>query len=295
MSYEVSKLKLDDGIEVFYRHGGSADAPVLLLLHGFPSSSHQFRNLIPLLTKQYKVIAPDLPGYGFTSIPADLEYKYTFANLTDTIDSFLTKLSIKKFAVYIFDYGAPVGLRLALKHPEAVTAIITQNGNAYEEGFGAEFWAPVRAYWTSHSPDERQALKEKLLILEATKWQYENGSLHPDKIQPESYYLDQALMERPGNKDVQLDLLYDYRTNVPLYPDFQKWIRESKVPVLAMWGKNDVIFVAPGAEAFKTDVDPSRLENSFVDAGHFAIETNEERYAEAIQKFLDKSLAETEG
>lgn len=289
--YGVSKLKLDNGIEVFYRHAGPADAPVLLLLHGFPSSSHQFRNVIPLLSTHYKVIAPDLPGYGFTTIPDDLDYKYTFANLTDTIDAFLVGLAIKQFAMYIFDYGAPVGLRLALKHPEAVTAIITQNGNAYEEGFGAEFWAPVRSYWASHAPAEREELKKNVLNLETTTWQYEFGNPHPERIQPESYYLDQALIERPGNKDVQLDLLYDYQSNVALYPAFQKWIRESRVPVLAMWGKKDIIFVPAGAEAFRKDVEESRLEIRFVDAGHFALETNEELYAEVIGGFLGKFVA----
>ncbi|KAI4185037.1 MAG: hypothetical protein LQ346_005997 [Caloplaca aetnensis] len=288
--YEVSKLKLDNGIEVFYRHAGPANAPILLLLHGFPSSSHQFRNLIPLLSTHYRVIALDLPGYGFTTIPEDLAYTYTFANLTDTIDAFLTSLAIKQFAMYIFDYGAPVGLRLALKHPKAVTAIITQNGNAYEEGFGAEFWAPVRSYWASHAPAEREELKKNVLTLETTTWQYEFGNPHPERIQPETYYLDQALIERPGNKEVQLDLLYDYRTNVPLYPEFQKWIRESGVPVLAMWGKNDIIFVPAGAEAFRRDVEESRLEIRFVDAGHFALETNEKVYAAAIGDFLGKFL-----
>ncbi|KAL8919369.1 MAG: hypothetical protein Q9208_006822 [Pyrenodesmia sp. 3 TL-2023] len=289
--YEVSKLKLDNGIEVFYRHAGPANAPVLLLLHGFPSSSHQFRNLIPLLSTHYRVIAPDLPGYGFTTIPDSLHYEYTFANLTNTIDTFLANLAIKRFAMYIFDYGAPVGLRLALKHPDAVTAIITQNGNAYEEGFGPEFWAPVRSYWASNAPAEREELRKNVLNLETTIWQYEFGNPHPEKIQPESYYLDQALLERPGNKEVQLDLLYDYQSNVALYPVFQKWIRESKVPVLAMWGDKDIIFVPAGAEAFRKDVETSRLEIRFVDAGHFALETNEELYAEAIGGFLAKVIA----
>ncbi len=286
--HEVSKLKLDNNIEIFYRHAGPPTAPVLLLLHGFPSSSHQFRNLIPLLSTHYRIIAPDLPGYGFTTVPESLSYQYTFANLASTIDAFLTKLAIEKFAIYIFDYGAPVGLRLALKHPAAVTAIITQNGNAYEEGLGAEFWAPVRSYWASHAPSEREELSKSFLTLETTKWQYEFGNPRPEKIQPESYHLDQVLMERPGNKDVQLDLLYDYQSNLPLYPEFQKWIRESGVPVLAMWGEKDIIFVPAGAEAFKRDVEESSLEIRFVDAGHFAIETNEELYATAIGDFLGK-------
>ncbi|KAI3327934.1 alpha/beta-hydrolase [Xylariaceae sp. AK1471] len=274
-----------DGINIFYREAGAKDAPVILLLHGFPSSSFMFRNLIPLLAKSYRVIAPDLPGYGFTEVPAQRQYEYTFANLAETIGSFLDALEIKRFAVYIFDYGAPTGLRLALNRPESVSAIISQNGNAYEEGFGKDFWAPIMKYWASGSLEDREALLPALTF-GTTKSQYVDGSPHPGKVEPETYHLDQALMDQPGNKDIQLDLFYDYRTNVGLYPKFQKYFRDSNVPVLAVWGKNDVIFIPPGAEAFKRDV--KDLELHFLDAGHFALETNEVEVARLIESFLKR-------
>ena len=228
-----------DGAKVFYRQAGPSDpgAPTVLLLHGFPSSSHQFRNLIPLLaSKGYRVIAPDLPGFGFTTVPDN--FVYNFSSLTSTIDGFISALGLRKFAIYVFDYGAPTGFRLALKHSEDVVAIVSQNGNAYEEGFGAEFWAPLRKYWASGAKEDRDALRG-LLEIGATKWQYTNGSPNPDKIQPEAYYLDQTLMDREGNKEIQLDLFYDYGNNIELYPAFHEYFRKSKVPVLAIWGKND--------------------------------------------------------
>ncbi|PNY21872.1 hydrolase [Tolypocladium capitatum] len=274
-----------DGTNVFYRQSGPSDAaaPSVLLLHGFPSSSHQFRNLIPLLaSKGYRVIAPDLPGFGFTTVPDS--YTYSFANLAGTIDGFVSALGLRRFAVYIFDYGAPTGLRLALKRPDQVVAIVSQNGNAYEEGFGAEFWAPLRKYWASGAKEDRDALRGALEI-GVTKWQYTDGSPHPDKIQPETYYLDQALMGREGNKEVQLDLFYDYRNNIELYPAFHEYFRKSKVPVLAIWGKNDTIFIPPGAEAYRRDVE--KTEVRFVDAGHFALETNEQEFAEAMHAFFE--------
>ncbi|KAI0438172.1 alpha/beta-hydrolase [Xylaria telfairii] len=275
-----------DGINLFYREAGPHDAPVLLLLHGFPSSSFMFRHLIPLLAISYRVIAPDLPGFGFTQVPAALQYQYTFANFAEITGSFLDILGIKRFSVYIFDYGAPTGLRLALNRPECVSAIISQNGNAYVEGFGHDFWAPTMKYWASGSAEDREALQAGLTF-NATKSQYVDGSPHPNKIEPETYHLDQALLERPGVKDIQLDLFYDYRTNVDLYPKFQEYFRASAVPVLAIWGKNDVIFIPPGAEAFKRDV--KHLELHFLDAGHFALETNEIEVAERIDLFLKKN------
>ncbi|KAI1750266.1 alpha/beta-hydrolase [Xylaria castorea] len=277
-----------DGINIFYREAGAHDAPVILLLHGFPSSSFMFRHLIPLLAISYRVIAPDLPGFGFTEVPTGLDYQYTFGNLADTIGSFLDILVIKRFAVYIFDYGAPTGLRLALNRPESVSAIISQNGNAYVEGFGQGFWAPLMKYWASGSAADREALLSALTF-NSTKSQYVDGSPHPNKIEPETYHLDQALLERPGNKDIQLDLFYDYRTNVDLYPKFQEYFRVSAVPVLAIWGKNDVIFIPPGAEAFKRDV--KHLDLHFLDSGHFALETNEVEVAERIDHFLKKCEA----
>ena len=281
---QVATVKAD-GINVFYRHAGPPDAPTVLLLHGYPSSSHMFRNLIPRLAPKYRVIAPDLPGFGFTSVPDSLNYEYTFANLSKTLTAFVDALGLKRFAMYIFDYGAPTGLRFALERPEAVAAIITQNGNAYTEGFGAEFWAPLQKYWASGSSEDREAIRGAT-TLDVTKWQYTNGSPNPDAIQPEAYYLDQALMDRPGNKDIQLDLFYDYRTNVPLYPRFQEYFRNSNVPVLAIWGKNDTIFIAPGAEAYRRDV--KKLDFHWLDAGHFALETNEDEVAKQIQRFLEK-------
>ncbi|KAI6088556.1 Alpha/Beta hydrolase protein [Hypoxylon rubiginosum] len=281
----VSNVKAD-GIDVFYRHAGPKDAPVILLLHGFPSSSFMFRNLIPLLAELgYRVIALDLPGYGFTEVPAERGYHYTFANFAKTTEAFLDALEIKRFAVYIFDYGAPTGLRVALDRPNDITAIITQNGNAYTEGFGEEFWAPIKKYWESGSVEDRDALRP-FLTLDVTKGQYVNGSPHPSLIQPETYYLDQALMDRPGNKEVQLDMLYDYRTNVPLYTKFHEYFRSSGVPILAVWGKNDTIFIPPGAEAFRRDA--KHFELHFLDAGHFALETNEIEMADLINKFLKR-------
>ncbi|CAM6005901.1 unnamed protein product [Sphagnum balticum] len=218
-----------DGLSIFYREAGPKDAPIILLLHGFPSSSHQYRNLIPLLSKKHRVIAPDLPGFGFTEVPSTRNYQYTFENLTTSTEAFLDALNIKNFSVYIFDYGAPVALRLALTRKYAIQAILSQNGNAYVEGLG-DFWAPLKAYWASGSPSspERQFLRENFLTLEATKGQYTAGTPSNISIPPETYTLDYALMEREGNKDIQLDLFYDYRTNVELYPAFQAWLRRAK-------------------------------------------------------------------
>ena len=282
-AYNVATVKVD-GVDVFYRSGGLENAPAILLLHGFPSSSHQFRHLIPLLAKTYRVYAPDFPGFGFTNVSKERGYVYNFDNLATTLEAFVDAVGIKRYAIYIFDYGAPTGLRLALRRPEAVAAIITQNGNAYEEGLGADFWAPLRSYWKTDSADERKAIGDMVLTLGITKWQYENGSPNPAAIQPEAYYLDQALLERPGNREIQLDLFRDYGNNLPLYPKFHQYFRDSKVPVLAIWGKNDVIFTPPGAEAFARDV--SKFELHLIDGGHFALENHEEEFAVKIDAFL---------
>ncbi|KAM0541959.1 hypothetical protein ACHAPJ_013021 [Fusarium lateritium] len=282
---KISHITVNNA-DIFYRHAGPSNpsAPTILLLHGFPSSSHQFRHLLPLLANLgYSVYAPDLPGFGFTTPPPD--YIYTFANLAGTMDAFVSALGLKKFALYIFDYGAPTGLRLALKRPEDVVAIISQNGNAYKEGFGADFWAPLEQYWSSGLPTDRNALRQALKI-DAVKSQYMDGSPDPSLIEPESYTLDQALLDRPGNEKIQLDLFYDYRTNVDLYPRFQEYFRSSGVPVLTMWGKNDVIFVPPGAEAFARDV--KKLVTRWLSTGHFALETNEVQFATEIDLFLKK-------
>ncbi|KAJ7511154.1 Alpha/Beta hydrolase protein [Mycena galericulata] len=286
----IKHVVVDSGVSVFYRTASPANdpgAPTILLLHGFPTSSHQYRNLIPLLASHYNVVAPDFPGFGFTTVPAERKYTYTFAALTHTIGEFLDALAIKSFAVYIFDYGAPVALRLALERPTAITAIIAQNGNAYKEGLGPA-WAPIEKYWASDSAADRAAVAAALLTFDTTKWQYTHGTPAPAAIEPESYTLDWALLQRPGNFDIQLDLFYDYQTNVALYPKFHEYFRKSQVPLLAVWGKNDEFFIPPGAEAFKRDL--PKAEVILLDAGHFAEETNTAEIAELIKKFLGKVL-----
>jgi len=273
-----------DGLKIFYREAGPKDAPVILLLHGFPSSSHQYRNLIPLLSHKYRVIAPDLPGFGFTEVPAELGYKYNFDNIATSIEAFLDALSIKKFSVYIFDYGAPTGLRLALRRPESIQAIISQNGNAYEEGLGP-IWAPIQAYWKSGSKEDRETVSATMLSLDSVKWQYDTGSKVP--VVPEAPYLDFVLMQRPGNFEIQLDLFYDYKSNLKIYPHVQEYFRKSQVPTLVAWGKHDQIFIPPGAEAFKRDL--KDVEVHLLDAGHFTVETNTQDIAELILKFLEKN------
>jgi pimeloyl-ACP methyl ester carboxylesterase len=245
-----------------------------------------FRNLIPLLATRYRIVAPDLPGFGFTVVPPGRQYEYTFANLTQTIQAFLNALGIQKCAVYIFDYGAPVALRLALNRPQAITAIVAQNGNAYEEGLGEEFWAPLREYWASDSPQDRAKLRGAALNFATTEWQYVFGSPNPAAIPPESYHLDSALLARPANNDVQLDLFRDYKTNVALYPRFQEYLETSRVPVLVLWGKNDPIFVAAGAEAYRKHA--KDVEVHYLDAGHFALETNELEVSKLMIGFLKK-------
>ena len=282
---EIVTIKAD-GVEIFYRSAGSKSAPVVLLLHGFPSSSHMFRNLVPLLSTQYRVVAPDLPGFGFTVVPAERNYEYTFGNIATTIEAFLDVLSIKNFAVYVFDYGAPTAFRMALNRPQAITAVVTQNGNAYEEGLGADFWAPLQQYWATGDVEFREKIRMAALNFDTTKWQYTFGSPQPRAVPPETYHLDAALMMRPGNQDIQLDILYDYRTNVTLYPKFHEWLRTSGVPTLAVWGKNDPIFIAAGAEGYKKDV--KDLEIYYLDAPHFALETNEVEMAQLMISFFQK-------
>jgi pimeloyl-ACP methyl ester carboxylesterase len=276
-----------DGVRVFYREAGAADAPVLLLLHGFPSSSHQFRDLIPLLADKYRIIAPDLPGFGFTDVPAERNYVYTFDAIGKTIGDFVDVLGLKRYAMYFFDYGAPTGLRLALAHPERVSAIISQNGNAYLEGLG-DAWAPIRNYWADKTAENRQVINDAILHLEGTRWQYVEGVSNPEDIAPEAYYLDALLLDRPGNKDIQLDLFYDYQNNLTLYPAFQKFFRDTKVPTLAIWGKGDPFFIPPGAEAFKRDNPNAVVE--LLDTGHFALETHVEHIAQRIVEVLGDAI-----
>jgi pimeloyl-ACP methyl ester carboxylesterase len=280
----INYLTLFSGERVFYREAGSVSAPTVLLLHGFPTSSHQFRNLIPILAPKYRVIAPDLPGFGFTEAPSG--YNYTFENIATTIATFIKSVPNppKTYSIYIFDYGAPTGLRLALKNPEAVSAIISQNGNAYVEGLGPG-WDPIKAAWANDTAENRNAIRS-LLEFNSTKLQYEYGTRDPSTIAPESYYLDQALMERPGNKDIQINLFVNYKTNVELYPKFQEYFRESQVPLLAIWGEHDVFFLPAGAEAYKRDLPDAEVR--FLDAGHFAGETNTREIGEAILEFLGR-------
>jgi pimeloyl-ACP methyl ester carboxylesterase len=274
-----------DGVRVFYREAGLADAPVLLLSHGYPTSSHMFRELIPRMATSYRVIAPDLPGFGFTTVPAERNYKYSFDALARTAEAFVDALGLKKYALYIFDYGAPVGLRLAVAHPERVTAIVSQNGNAYEEGLG-DAWDPIRRYWATPSAENRQALRRAVLTLEGTRWQYTHGVANPEMVAPESYTLDQALLERPGNTEIQLDLFLDYASNLKLYPKFQAYFREFKPPLLAIWGKNDPFFIPAGAEAYRRDNPNATVK--FLDTGHFALETHVEEIAEATHEVLGR-------
>src|SRR5580698_718158 len=272
-----------EGVRVFYREAGPANAPVVLLLHGFPASSFQYRELIPRLADKYRVLAPDLPGFGFTEVPEERGYRYSFDALARTILAFTDALNLKRYALYVFDYGAPTGLRLAMAHPERVTGIISQNGNAYEEGLG-DAWAPIRHYWDSPTAENRAVIAKAILNFDGTKWQYTHGVKNPDCVAPETYTLDAALLERPGNKDIQLDLFLDYANNVKLYPKFQEYFRQSKPPLLAIWGKDDPFFIPAGAEAFRKDSPNARVQ--LLDTGHFAIETHFVEIAAAIKELL---------
>jgi len=273
-----------DGVEVFYRAAGDPRAPVLLLLHGFPASSFMFRELIPRLADRYRVIAPDLPGFGFTEVPEKRKYLYSFEALARSLEAFTDALGLNRYAIYVFDYGAPTGFRLAMGHPERITGIISQNGNAYEEGLG-DAWGPIRKYWSAPTAENREVLRQNVLTLEATRWQYTHGVANPERVAPESYTLDAALMERPGNKEIQLDLFLDYASNVKLYPKFQEYFRNAKPPLLAIWGKNDPFFIPAGAEAFRKDLPNAQVQ--LLDTGHFAVETHVVEIAAAIKEFLE--------
>ena len=276
-----------DGSKIFYREAGPKSVPTILLLHGFPTSSHMFRNLIPALADRYHVVAPDLPGFGFSDAPDRKRFRYTFENLAKVINSFTESIGLKNYAIYVFDYGAPVGLRLALAHPERITAIISQNGNAYEEGL-SQGWNPIQKYWKEPTPENRATLRE-FLTPEATKWQYLHGVQDTTLVAPEAYELDSALLARPGNDEIQLDLFLDYASNVALYPKFQEYFRTRLPSTLAVWGKSDPFFLPPGAEAFKRD-NPG-AEVRFYDTGHFALETHHQEIAGAIRDFLGRKVA----
>src|SRR5499427_2220188 len=269
--------------QIFYREAGNPNQTSLLLLHGFPSSSHMFRNLIPLLSDRFHIVAPDLPGFGFSQSPPRSQFKYTFDNLATVIEAFTAVVRLQRYALYVFDYGAPVGFRLAVAHPERVTAIVSQNGNAYKEGL-SDAWDPIRRYWAEPTTKNREVVRDALLTFEGVRWQYTHGVADPEMIAPESYTLDAALLERPGNKDIQLDLFLDYASNVKLYPKFQEYFRTSSPPLLAIWGKNDPFFIPAGAEAFRNDLPRATVQ--FLDTGHFALETHVVDIAEAMRNFL---------
>jgi pimeloyl-ACP methyl ester carboxylesterase len=273
-----------DGLDVFYREAGRADAPSLLLLHGFPTSSHMFRDLIPLLSERFHLVAPDLPGFGLTALPPRDKFTYSFDNLAKVVGRFTEAIGLERFALYIFDYGAPVGLRVALAHPERITAIITQNGNAYEEGL-SEGWNPIQRYWREPTDANRQALRT-LLAPDSVRWQYTHGVPDPSLVSPDGSALDSYYLTRPGADEVQLDLFLDYANNVALYPAFQAYFRERRPPLLAVWGSHDPFFLPPGAKAFTRDIPDADVR--FFDTGHFALETHAAEIGKAIGEFLTR-------
>jgi len=275
-----------NGVSLFYREAGHPALPTLLLLHGFPTSSHMFRDLIPLLSDRYHVVAPDLPGFGFSDAPDRSRFTYSFDNLARTIDSFVETIGLQRYAIYMFDYGAPVGLRLAAAHPERVTAIISQNGNAYEEGL-SDGWNPIQAYWQDPSAANRAALRA-FIAPDSVKWQYLHGTADENLVAPESYTLDAALLARPGNDEIQLDLFLDYASNVALYPAFQRYLAAYRPPLLAVWGRNDPFFRPPGADAFRRDIPDAEVQ--FLATGHFALETHAAEIAVSIRDFLGRKL-----
>ena len=271
-----------DGLEIFYREAGPKDAPTILLLHGFPTSSQMFRNLIPALSDKFHLVAPDYPGFGNSAMPTVAEFGYSFDNLAKVMEGFIEKLGLKKYSLYVMDYGAPVGYRLAVKYPERVQALIVQNGNAYEEGL-LKFWDPFRAYWKDRSEKNAEPLKG-FLVLKVTKWQYTHGVRNPAAISPDNWLVDQYLLDRPGNKDIQLQLFYDYGSNPPLYPQWQAYLRKHQPPTLVVWGKNDFIFPAEGAYPYKRDL--KNIEFHLLDTGHFALEEDGDVIASHIRRFL---------
>jgi len=278
-----------DGLKVFYRTAGDPKHPAVLLLHGFPASSHMFRDLIPVLADRYYVVAPDLPGFGFTDAPDRNRFKYSFEHLAEVIDRFTEVLKLNRYAIYVFDYGAPIGFRLALRHPERITAVISQNGNAYLEGL-SEGWNPIQTYWKDPSAENRATLRA-FLKPEATQWQYTHGVSNPERLSPDAWTLDSALLARPGNDEIQLDLFGDYQSNVALYPKFQDYIRTRRPPLLAVWGKNDPFFLPPGAQAFKRDNPDAEIH--LLDTGHFALESHAGEIGAIIRDFLARKLTQS--
>jgi pimeloyl-ACP methyl ester carboxylesterase len=276
-----------DGLEIFYREAGSDSAPTIVLLHGFPTSSHMFRNLIPALSDRFHLVAPDYPGFGKSPMPKVDEFDYTFDHIAEIVDKFIEKLGLNSYSLYVMDYGAPVGFRIAAKHPERVESLIVQNGNAYEEGL-RDFWKPIKAYWKDRTEGNADVLRENILTVEATEWQYTNGVRNPEAIAPDNWFHDQYLMDRPGNKDIQLQLFYDYGSNPPLYPEWQAYFRKYQ-PTLIVWGKNDYIFPAEGAHPYRRDL--KNVEFHLLDTGHFALEEDGEFISGLIRDFLEKNVA----
>ncbi len=275
-----------EGLDIFCREAGSRNSPTIVLLHGFPTSSHMFRNLIPMLEDEFHLVAPDYPGFGNSSMPAVDEFEYSFDHLAEVMDRFLDGMSLRKFSLYVFDYGAPIGYRIASKHPERIEALIVQNGNAYEEGLG-EFWVPLKAYWKERSTQNEDALK-KFLTLESTTWQYTNGVRNVGILSPDGWNMDQYFLDRKGNEKIQLELFYSYGTNPPLYPRWQEYFRKHQPPTLIVWGKNDVIFPAQGAEPYKRDLND--IEFHLLDTGHFALEEDGNIIADTIRNFMEKKI-----
>jgi len=272
-----------DGQTIFYREAGDKEkGPTLLLLHGFPTSSHMFRNIIPALTDKFHLVAPDYPGFGYSSMPPVDKFEYTFDHLAEIVDKLITQIGLERYSLYVMDYGAPIGYRLAVKHPEKIEALIVQNGNAYEEGLG-EFWEPLRAYWNEPNEKNKNALK-KFLTLEATRWQYTHGVKNENAISPDNWIHDQLLLDRPGNNEIQLQLFYDYKSNPPLYPQWQEYFRKYQPPTLVVWGRNDFIFTKEGAIPYQRDL--KNIQIHLLNTGHFALEEEGELIAELISRFL---------
>lgn len=285
MSVRYRSKKVRD-VEVFYREAGPDEAPVVLLLHGFPTSSHMFRELIPLLAQRYKVIAPDLPGFGNTKAPPRATFDYTFDNLASVLEDFVREMALEQFALYVFDYGAPVGYRIAVNQPDRITAIITQNGNAYKEGFSDQ-WGAWEKYWRDPSPENRESCRESLSASTIENWQYRTGT-NPELLSPDGYNLDIAYMARPGAEEIQLDLILDYRTNLDRYPEFQEYFRNHKPPLLATWGKHDPAFVPAGADAYRRDIPEAEIH--LLETGHFALETHAKQIGSLMTDFLDRNI-----
>ena len=275
-----------DGLDIFYREAGSRDNPTILLLHGFPTSSHMFRNLMPVLADRFHLVAPDYPGFGNSSMPTVNEFDYTFDRLAEVMEKFIIAIDLKQYSLYVMDYGAPIGYRIAAKYPERVQTLIVQNGNAYEEGL-REFWEPIKAYWQDRSPENAEKLKH-LFTLEATKWQYTNGVRNLEAISPDTWTVDQHFLDRPGNEEIQLALFYSYGTNPPLYPQWQEYFRKHQPPTLIVWGQNDYIFPAEGAYPYQRDL--KDVEFHLLDTGHFALEEEGDAIANYIGQFLVSRL-----